>query len=74
MADVKIGSFQKQFRVGELVEWRITETVGGTGIIMGKGLEGIVDLYIVGLDKPIEGSNVLAILVPSTGLELRKGV
>lgn len=64
----EIGIYQKQFKNMQRVKWILTDTLSGTGVVLGKGLEGIVDLYIIGLDKQIEGSDALAILVPSPAL------
>lgn len=59
-----IGSNQRQFNTDDKVWFDFDGKINGFGVVMGKGMNGLVDMYIVLPDKPI-GDNK-AILVPST--------
>ena len=73
---LQIGTQQKTFHLDDNVSFHITSEVSGTGVILGKASEGLLDGYIVLLDKPLPGfkaivvfSNALDLLEDDAGLD-----
>ncbi len=63
-----LGPFQKRFQLDDRVRFiKAIATIEGTGTVLARATEGILDQYIVLLDNPLPERK--ALLLPSSALE-----